>query len=489
MTKFDEINQIFLPRNVAIIGSSPDEQFTKAMMRSNMKDHLYRVNPKYSEIKGRKCYASVLDIEGPVDYVVLTLPARFVLKTVEECIEKGVRVIHSFTSGFGETGLEEGIRMEKELSALIKGKIRLIGPNCMGIYCPKSGLTFNPASTNEEGHIGVITQSGTFGQAFIHVGRTRNIKVSKVVSYGNAIDLDCPDFLEYLADDPDTNIIALYIEGIKDGKRLMQALRYAAEKKPVFALKGGVTSQGGRVANSHTGALAGSGETWATVFKQTGVVQVNDIQDLINICECLNDSPLPKGRGVSIITYSGGFSVVQSDMCVKAGLDVPQFSPEAIERLRKIVPVSGTMVGNPLDAWQVFYKLSDGEGNIADVFKIIAGEDYIHTIILQFDQVKFMITMWGDKLEENFEIIAENTLKGCLYARDVLGKPVLISIGLDPYSENEMERKYSLIFKKRCEAIGFPMLPSLFEAVSTTSYLYKYMMLKEHHQASSIEQV
>jgi len=239
MTKFEEIDRIFLPRNVAIIGASPGELYTRAMMRSNMRDHLYMVNPNYNEVMGRKCYRSILDIEGVVDYAILVVPARFVLKAVEECITKRVKVIHSYTSGFSETGLEEGIRMEKELGSLIRGKIRLVGPNCMGIYCPRSGLTFNPGSTNEEGHIGVISQSGTFAQAFILAGQTRNIKISKLVSYGNAVDLDCPDFLEYLADDPETSIIALYIEGIEDGKRLMKSLKYAADKKPVFALKGG----------------------------------------------------------------------------------------------------------------------------------------------------------------------------------------------------------------------------------------------------------
>jgi acyl-CoA synthetase (NDP forming) len=479
MTTFNEIDAVFMPRNVAVVGSSPSEPYTHAMMRSNMKDHLYMVNPNYKEVMGRKCYASVLDIEGPLDFVVLALPARFVLKTVEECIKKGVKVVHSFTSGFGETGLEEGIRMEKELASLIEGKIRLVGPNCMGVYCPRSGLTFNPTSTNEEGHIGVISQSGTFAQAFIHVGQTRNIKISKMVSYGNAVDLDCPDFLEYLADDPDTKTIAMYIEGIKDGQRLMKALKYAADKKPVFALKGGVTRQGSRVANSHTGALAGSGETWATAFKQCGIVQVDDIQDLINICESLNDSPLPKGKGVSIITYSGGFSVVQSDMCVKAGLDVPQFSPAGIRRLREFVPVSGTMVGNPLDAWQVFYRFEENDSSILNTFKIIADEKDIHSLILQFDQVRFMVNMWGDKFEERFEGIAKKVIAGCRYVRDEKGKPILISMGLDPYAQNGKERTHVLDFKQRCEKEGIPIMPSLHETVRTVANLYKYVNIRE----------
>lgn len=479
MTERNQLDHVFFPRNVAVIGASPTEFYVKAMMLSNMRDRLYMVNPNYNEVEGRKCYASVLDIEGPVDYAILNLPARFVLKAVEDCISKGVKVVHSYTAGFGETGLEEGIRLEKELAALVKGRIRLVGPNCMGIYCPKSGLSFNSDATNEPGHIGVISQSGSFAQAFVYAGRTRNVKISKMVSYGNAVDLDCPDYLEYMADDPDTNMIALYIEGISDGRRLLQALRYAAQKKPVFALKGGVTSLGGRVANSHTGALAGSGETWATVFKQSGVVQVNDINDLINISESLNDSPLPGGRGVSIITYSGGFSVVQSDMCAKAGLDVPKFSPTAVKRLMEFMPTSGTQLGNPLDSWHLFYRWEDKDNAIVDVFKIISNEEDIHSIIVQFDVISYMVFMWRDLFEERYEKVIGKLLEGCRYAREVKGKPVFISMSPDPYSEEMKARIHSIKFKKLCEKEGIPVLPSLHEAVNTIAYIYQYTGVRE----------
>lgn len=479
MINQDEFNSIFFPRHVAVIGASLEEPFTKAMMLTAMKDHLYAVNPYYKELMGKKFYASVLDIEGPVDYVILSVPGKLVLKMVAECIQKGVKVVHSFTSGFSETGLAEGIRMEKDLAELIKGKIRLLGPNCMGIYCPKSGLTFNPASTNEEGHIGVISQSGTFAGSFIDAGRSRDIKISKLVSYGNAVDLDCPDFLQYLADDVDTEIIALYIEGIKDGQRLMQTLKYSAKKKPVFVLKGGITDQGGRVASSHTGSMAGSSRIWDAVFRQSGVVQVDSIDDLINVCEIFNRSPLPDGNGVSIITYSGGFSVVQSDMCARAGLDVPRFSDDAIKRLREFVPVSGTIIGNPLDAWQVFYRYEDHDNAISEVFDIVASEKDIHSLILQFDQIQLLMNIWENEFEQRFESIAKKILAACKYVKDKKKKPVIISIGLDPMAENSVGRTRSLEFKKRCMDEGIPVLASLDATVNTVALLYKYVTLKQ----------
>ncbi|MDD5313342.1 MAG: CoA-binding protein [Dehalococcoidia bacterium] len=472
------LDEIFFPRNVAIIGATTQVAYPLALLGGKMRDHTFMVNPNYKEVLGKKAYASIMDIEEPVDYVILTLPARYAAQAARECVQKGVKVIHSFTSGFSETGLKEGIEREKELISILKGKVRLIGPNCMGVYCPKSGLSFNPASTHEEGHIGVISQSGTFAQFFIHAGHPRNVKISKIVSYGNAADLDCPDFLEYMADDPDTRVIALYIEGITNGKRLQSALEYAAGKKPVIALKGGVTDQGGRVASSHTGALAGTGETWATMFKQAGVVQVEDFDDLLNAAVALNESPLPAGKGVSIITYSGGFSVVQTDMCIKAGLEVPKFSAKAVEELRKFVPVSGTMVGNPLDAWQLFYKYDDKGGTLKDIFRIIAGEKDVHSIILQFDVIRFMLNMWSDTFEEYFEAVVQKVLQGCHYAHES-GKVVFVSMFLDPFAENEIERKYNLIFKKRLENEGFPVYPTLNDAVRTVGSLYKFTEMRQ----------
>lgn len=473
------LDDIFFPRNVAVIGASPTNFYTVALMQGNLRDHLYLVNPNYTEIHGRRSYASILDIEGPVDYVILALPVAHVLDIVKACVRKGVKAIQSFTSGFGETGLADGLKLESELASLVRGKVRLIGPNCMGIYCPKSGLSFNPASTHEAGHIGVISQSGTFAQFFIHAGRPRNVKISKMVSYGNGVDLDCPDFLEYLADDPDTLVIALYVEGTSDGRRLLSALEYAAHKKPVIALKGGVTREGGRVAASHTGALAGTGKMWSAMFKQAGAVQVDDFEDLLNLTVALEGPPLPAGNGVSIITYSGGFSVVQSDMCVKSGLAVPPLSPPAVERLREFVPTSGTMIGNPLDAWQMFYKYSDEEATLKDVLRIVSEERDVHAIIVQFDVIKFMLNMWRNEFERYFEGVAEQLLEGCRYARDRMRKPVFLSMFLDPYLDADPERKYTLAFKDRCESEGFPVFPALRDAVKTVGRIYDYTQMKQ----------
>ena len=469
-----EFEYIFNPHSVAVIGASQDDGFSKSLMNPKMQDKLFLVNPKYSELAGRKCYASILDIEKAIDYVIIAAPASQVPKLLVECIEKGVKAVHIYTAGFSETGLEERKKLENDVKSIAKDRIRVIGPNCMGIYCSKSGLSFIFDASFEEGPIGVISQSGTFGVEFLNIGKIRNLKFSKVISYGNAMDLDCPDFLEYLADDPDTKVIALYMEGTKNGKRLKSALTEAARKKPVFALKGGVTEHGSRAASSHTGSLAGSPEIWSSIFKQTGVAQVEDFDELLNAALALTCSPFPSGKGTTIITNSGGFSVLETDTCVKAGLEVPQFQKETLAELRKIVPIAGTSIGNPLDAWPIFYNLSGTAGNLADIIKTIAHDKNIHSLILHFDEINYLRHVLGGAFEGHLNELVKLLVNGCLYARDEIGKPVMVCISLDAYSDDEEDRRYHLMVKKAFEDERFPVFPTLRDTIKALFNLYRF---------------
>ena len=468
-----EFEYIFNPRAAAIIGASPENGFSQALMNTKMQYKLYMVNPKYSELSGKKCYPSILDIKETIDYVIIAAPASQVPKVLAECIEKGVKAAHIYTAGFSETGLEERKKLENQVKDIAKDRIRVIGPNCMGIYCSKSGLSFIFDASFEEGPVGVISQSGTFGVEFLNIGKIRNLKFSKVISYGNAMDLDCPDFLEYLADDPDTKVIALYMEGTKNGKRLKSALAEAARKKPILALKGGVTEHGSRAASSHTGSLAGSPEIWGSIFKQTGVAQVEDFDELLNAALALTYSPFPAGKGTTIITNSGGFSVLETDVCVKAGLEVPQFQKETLAELRKIVPIAGTSIGNPLDAWPIFYNLSGTSGNLADIIKTIAQDKNIHSIILHFDEINYLSHVLGGAFEGHLNELVELLVNGCKYARDEIGKPVMICISLEAYTEDEEDRRYHLMVKKAFEDERFPVFPTLRDTIKALFNLYR----------------
>lgn len=468
-----EFDYIFNPRSIAIIGASHTDDFTRSLTKTEKtRNNLFLVNPNHQELFGKKCYPSILDIAEQVDYVVIAVSALLVPQVLRDCIEKGVKVAHVFSSGFSETGIAERIKLEDELKEITKGKIRLIGPNCFGIHCPKSGLSFNPEASTEEGPVGVVSQSGTFADLFLDIGKIRNIKFSKVISYGNGIDLDCPDFLEYLAEDDETKVIALYIEGIWDGGRLKSALRKAASKKPIVALKGGVTEHGSRAAASHTGSLAGSPKIWRAFFEQAGVVQVESFDELVNTILAISCSPLPSGKGVSIITHSGGFSVLETDICVKAGLEVPQFREKTLRELKEIVPVAGTSIRNPLDAWPLYYKPSA----FRDTIKAIALDENIHSLVLHIDELKYWKQVLAGELERFVKEILAFMIDACEYTRDEIKKPVMICVSLEAYSEDEVDRKYHLMVKKEFESRGFPVYPTLEGAIKTLFNIYRYRM-------------
>jgi acyl-CoA synthetase (NDP forming) len=472
--KLGEFEYIFNPRTVAVIGASDSDGFSQALMNTKLRDSLFLVNPKYEELHGKRCYASILDVEDRIDYVVIAVPALLVPRVLAECIEKGVKAVHVFTAGFSETGIEERRVLEDEVRKIAKGKISLIGPNCMGICCPKSGLAFVPDVPVKEGPVGVISQSGTFAEQFLSVGSLRNVKFSKVISYGNAIDLDCPDFLEYLTNDPETEVIALYIEGTKNGNRLKSAMTEAARLKPVLALKGGVTEHGRRAASSHTGSLAGSPEIWSSVFRQAGAIQVEDFEELLDTALALSCVPLPSGKGTAIITNSGGFSVLETDLCVKLGLEVPQFTQETITELRRMVPVAGTSISNPLDAWPIFYNVPGTTGTLADAIKILSRDKHINSIVLHFDEIRYLRHVLGQAFEDFLKELVEIMVQGCRYARDEMGKTVVICVSLDAYSEDEVDRRYHLLAKKAFESQRFPVYPALDASIKALSNLYRY---------------
>jgi acyl-CoA synthetase (NDP forming) len=472
--RLEKFAHIFNPRTVAVIGASNHDNFSRALMSTKFKGRLFLVNPNYKELHGKQCYASILDIEDGIDYVIIAVPALVVPKILTECIEKGVKAVHVYTAGFSETGTEERKTLEAAVKEIARGRVSLIGPNCMGICCPKSGLAFIPDTQAEEGPVGVISQSGTFAVDFLSIGKLRNVKFSKVISYGNAIDLDCSDFLEYLAHDAETGVIALYVEGTKNGERLKETITEAARLKPVVALKGGLTEHGRRAASSHTASLAGSPEIWSSLFRQAGVIQVDDFNELLDTILALSYAPLPLGKGTAIITNSGGYSVLETDLCVRAGLEVPRFTKETTAELRKMVPLAGTSISNPLDAWPIYYNLLGTKGTLAGAIKTLSQDKNIHSIVLHFDEVGYLQRGLGEDLEDHLRELIRIMLQGCKYARDEMGKTVIICVSLEAYSEDEDDRRYHLMAKKAFENEGFPVYSILGAAIKALSNLYRY---------------
>lgn len=462
------LEAVFNPRGMAVIGASPADLATLSQMKTKIRERLYLVNPKYTEVLGRKCHSSILDVEAPVDYASIAVSAAVLPKILEECIEKGVKVAQIFTAGFSETGLPERIAREEELKKIARGRIRLIGPNCFGVYCPKAGLAIVPESPVEEGHIGVVAQSGSFAESFSYFAMTKNLRFSKVVSYGNAADLDGADFLDYLADDPDTSIIAFYVEGTRNAPRLCRALSRAAGKKPVVVIKGGMTEQGMRAAASHTASLAGAPDIWRGFFKQCGVLQVENFDEMVNVLIAREASPLPAGRSMALISNSGGFSVIQTDLCHKAGIAVPRFAAATVEALRALVPAAGTGIGNPLDAWPIYYNIKP-EGNIADIIGVVAADPGIDMLVFQFDQFRYLRRVLGRDVDAHMRRLLELMVEGLRRALAGAQKPVLVTVSLDPYLEDEEDRHYNLLLKKTFAAAGFPVYASLEQTVKAAS--------------------
>jgi acyl-CoA synthetase (NDP forming) len=467
---------IFNPERVAIVGASPHDLGTLAQMSTKIAERLFLVNPNYREIRGKKCYPSILDVGPEIDYAIMLVPAAALLQVIPECIRKGVKVAQIYTAGFSETGIPERIEMEKKLKEAAAGRIRLIGPNCFGVYCPRSGLTIVPEAPAEEGHIGVVTQSGSVAESFSYFARTKNLRFSKVVSYGNAVDLDAPDFLDHLADDGGTRLIAFYVEGTRNAARLKTALTKAARKKPVVAIKGGTTAQGMRAAASHTASLTGAPEIWKALFRQAGVLQVESFSEMTNILLALQSSPSPAGPAAAIITNSGGFSVIQTDLCLKAGVEIPPFTAETLKTLRQFVPIAGTSIGNPLDAWPIFYNTS-AEGNLAHIIRTVSGDRNIHALVFQFDQFRYLRRVLGPVAGAHTEKLTRLMIEGFEHARDREKKPVAVAVSLEPYLDDEEDRNINLRMKKALTEKGFPVYPTLEGAVKAVADLYRLAQL------------
>lgn len=348
---------VFHPRSIAIAGVSARESvlmggagFVNSLQEIGFPGPIYLIHPTAPAIRGLKCYPSVIDIPDEVDYVISSVPARLVPQLLEDCIAKGVRVLHLFTAGFTETGDTERAKMEQAVVARARESgLRLIGPNCMGLYVPRSRLAMMPGQPPEPGPVGMVSQSGMNAGEFVRYGLPRGVRCSKVISFGNGSDLKAADFFDYLTDDPETDIIVAYIEGIQDGPRLAQAVRRAARAKPTAILKSGRTEAGSRAANSHTASLAGSLQVFDGLCKQAGALRVESMEELVDVAVAFQFLKWLDGPNVVVVGGGGGASVLAADDLDARGLKVPALLPETREALAKVTQEAGTSIRNPID--------------------------------------------------------------------------------------------------------------------------------------------
>ena len=348
------LEEILHPQSIAVVGASGSggrgSGFLSPLLELGFKGKIYPVNPKYSEIEGMKAYPSLREIPDSVDYVISVVPAPEVLNMLEDCSQKGVKGVHLFTARFSETGRPEAADLEQEiLKQARKRGIRLIGPNCMGVYYPRQGMSFRDGLPKESGSAGLASQSGNVAGEIIQTATSRGVYFSKAISYGNAIDLNESDYLDYFAQDPETKIILMYVEGVKDGQRFFNTLRRAASTKPVIIIKGGRGKSGARATASHTASLAGSVKIWETAVTQAGAVSVENLDELIDMAVSFYFLPPIRGRRVGVAGGAGGASVLAADQCEEAGLDVIPLPAEFREELKSKGVTIWDWLGNPAD--------------------------------------------------------------------------------------------------------------------------------------------
>lgn len=347
-----QLDRIFHPRSIAIVGASNRERnfghwFLKGFVDVGF-ENLYPVHPRESKIMGLKVYPSVKQIPGEVDLAILTSSARTIPKIVAECAEKGVTGVVVYSAGFGEMG-EEGKRLEEEIVRIArKGGTRIIGPNCVGISSLRFKIALPHSFSLGSGSVAMISHSGSL-TTMSRTAAAMGIRYGKVVSCGNECDLNMVDFLEYFGEDPETKIITIYLEGVKDGRKFYELAGRISQTKPIIIWKGGMTDFGAGAAASHTGALAGSSQVWEAVFKQTGVISVKSAEEMLDCVLAFDRLPLPKGRRVVVVSGMGGPSVGTADACIEFGLEVAEISEQSWRRIARLIPSIGTSIKNPID--------------------------------------------------------------------------------------------------------------------------------------------
>jgi len=351
---------MFYPKSVAVVGATANPRgwggtsFLMNLRRSGFKGELYAVNRTGEDVNGIKGFSNMRLIPKPVDYVIIAIPAPGVPGVLEDCVAAGVKNVHIFTSGFNETGEAEGRQLDKEILEIIqKGGLQVVGPNCMGLWVPASKLTPWGARPKGAGSLAFVSQSGGHGEILTTYAQSFGVYFSKIVSFGNAKGLQAVDYLEYLKDDPDTKIISIYLEGLKNGNRITQLIREINRTKPVIIWKGGLTDSGSRAVASHTGSLAGEGRIWDGFFSQTGAIRVYSLEEIIDVALAFMYLPRPNGRNALLLGGGGGNSVAYADVCSREGLVVPPLSDATRQELNTFIRLAGNSTRNPLDIWEV----------------------------------------------------------------------------------------------------------------------------------------
>ena len=411
-----DLKYFLSPRSIAIIGAS--ENFASIsgkplhfLIEHGYKGNIFPVNPKYDNLGGLKCYKSILDVPEPVDLALLAVNYNLVLPVLKQCVEKKVKFATIFASGFAESG-EEGKLMQKQIAELAKESgMRVCGPNCQGSVslkdCAIGGFSASlGVKPLKVGPIGYVTQSGALGYSIFSLAQEAGVGFSYVASTGNEVDLHTLDFMEFILEDADTKMLISYLEGIKDGKQFARLADRALELgKPIVALKVGRSEVGQKAASSHTASLTGSDAVCDAFFRQKGIIRAHDIEDMIDIAALMQQIPaLPQGKGIGLITTSGGGGILMADEASDLKLDIPELDPKTRDTIMEVIPSYGSAL-NPVDVTaQVINKADD----FMKVLQVIVAYPQIDALVLVITQIT---GEQGRQMAEDIVKISKQTQK------------------------------------------------------------------------------
>jgi len=479
-TSNDEVfDRIFHPANIAIIGVSPKGSgFGSGIMNAlnaiGYAGGIFPVNPNGGRINGKELYRSLDEIPCPVDLAIIAVPAERVPQTLEKCRTFGIAGAEILSAGFSEAGTTTGEALEDEIRTIAAKGIRVIGPNCFGIYCPASGLTLLPGPdlSRESGNVAFISQSGGMSIDLAHIGKWMGLKFSKVISFGNGVDLRETELLEYLGHDRQTKVIAMYMEGVKDGREFLRVLRQVAAHKPVIINKGGLSKAGGRAVASHTASMGGSKVIWESALRQAGAIQVGDLCELAQTCLAFSMLPIMKYQGVSVAGGGGALGVSAGDLAERFGLDLPKFDDALSERILESLPRPGSSARNPIDAANPFV----GPDAYKQVFLLAGSDQRIDVQVLIQLLHHFKAIALGLGVDSVKEITPYRELSIAMKdAIDSTGKPIILVMpefkqGQDSLDITDLIRETRQVFLER----GIPVFNDLGNALRALSHVSQY---------------
>ncbi|SDI91828.1 acetyl coenzyme A synthetase (ADP forming), alpha domain-containing protein [Lentzea albidocapillata subsp. violacea] len=425
------MNRIMRPSAVAVIGASNEEgkignSVMKNLVNGGYQGEIYPINPKADEILDRKAFASIADVPGDIDVAVFAIPAKFVPAALEEVGRKGVGGAIMIPSGFGETG---NIDLQNEIVAIArKHGVRILGPNIYGYYYTPENLSATFCTPYDvKGGVALTSQSGGIGMAILGFSRSAGMGVSSIVGVGNKADIDEDDLLTFFESDPNTQLVAMHLEDLKDGRSFAETAKRVSAKKPVVVLKAGRTDQGAKAASSHTGALAGNDRVYDDILRQSGVIRAPGLNDLLEYARGIPLLATPKGENVVIITGAGGSGVLLSDACVDNGLSLMSIPDDLDAAFRKFIPPFGA-AGNPVD-------ITGGEppSTYRNTIALGLADDRIHSLILGYWHTIVTPPMVFAKLV--VDVVEE-------YRANGIHKPVVASLAGDVEVEEASEYLY-----------------------------------------------